>query len=74
MINLKVSDMTCGHCASTVEKAVKSVDPQARVTIDLAASIVSVEGASDESAISAAITKAGYGNEKVATSCCGSCH
>ena len=74
MINLKVSDMTCGHCASTVEKAVKSVDPQARVTIDLAASIVSVEGASDESAISAAISKAGYDNEKVATSCCGSCH
>ncbi|WP_144223816.1 heavy-metal-associated domain-containing protein [Mesorhizobium amorphae] len=45
MLNLKVPEMTCGHCASTVEKAVKGVDPKAKVTVDLGASTVSVEGA-----------------------------
>lgn len=74
MLNLKVPEMTCGHCASTVEKAVKGVDPKAKVTIDLGASTVSVEGARDEEAVSAAILQAGYANEKLGVTCCGSCH
>lgn len=37
MYSLSISDMTCSHCAGTVEKAVKSVDPNARVTVDLLA-------------------------------------
>ncbi len=74
MLNLKVPEMTCGHCASTVEKAVKGVDPKAKVTVDLGASTVSVEGAADEDAVAAAILQAGYANEKLAVSCCGSCH
>ena len=74
MLNLKVPEMTCGHCASTVEKAVKGVDPKAKVTVDLGASTVSVEGAADEDAGAAAILQAGYANEKLVVSCCGSCH
>lgn len=73
MLNLKVPEMTCGHCASTVEKAVKGVAPKAKVTVDLGASTVSVEGASDEEAVSAAILQAGYVNEKLVVTCCGSC-
>ncbi|MBN9072704.1 MAG: heavy-metal-associated domain-containing protein [Rhizobiales bacterium] len=66
MLKLKVPDMSCGHCASTIEKAVKSVDPSARVTVDLGSSTVAVETRADETAVSAVIKSAGYENEKVA--------
>ena len=36
MIELTVNDMTCGHCASRVTQAMKSVDEQAKVSIDTA--------------------------------------
>lgn len=35
MIELHVDGMTCGHCVSAVTRAVKSVDPQANVQVDL---------------------------------------
>jgi copper chaperone len=66
MLKLKVPEMSCGHCASTIEKAVKSVDPTAQVTIDLGSSTVAVEAGADENAIREAIRSAGYGNEKAA--------
>ena len=48
MLKLKVPDMSCGHCASTVEKAVRTVDPAAQVTVDLGSSTVAVESNADE--------------------------
>lgn len=60
MIELTINDMTCGHCASRVTQAVKSVDDQAKVTIDVAKKYVRIEGASDTDAIAAALTEAGY--------------
>ena len=33
---LNVQGMTCGHCERAVTNAVKSVDPQATVKVDLA--------------------------------------
>ena len=42
MIAFQVQDMTCGHCASTITKALKSVDPGAKVMIDLAKHLVMV--------------------------------
>ena len=35
MLKLSVPKMSCGHCASTIEKAVKSVDPGAKIAVDL---------------------------------------
>ncbi|RWG19719.1 MAG: copper chaperone [Mesorhizobium sp.] len=66
MLKLKVPDMSCGHCASTIEKAVKSVDPAARVTVDLRSSTVAVETKADETTICDVIKAAGYDNEKAA--------
>ncbi|MER9586896.1 heavy-metal-associated domain-containing protein [Mesorhizobium sp. M0276] len=66
MLKLKVQDMSCGHCASTIEKAVKTVDPIARVTVDLGSSTVTVETKADETAIRDVIRSAGYDNEKLA--------
>lgn len=61
-MKLNVPDMTCGHCASVIEKAVKSVDPAASVTVDLAAKLVTVKTDATPGAVSAAVDAAGYAN------------
>jgi len=60
MIEFTVSDMTCGHCASTITKAVKEVDAAARCEIDLATKKVRIESAEDAAEFQAAIDDAGY--------------
>lgn len=58
--------MTCGHCAQTVEKAVKSVDPAAEVKVDLTQKTVTVETTAQEERISDVVRSAGYENENLA--------
>lgn len=61
MIAFEVNDMSCGHCASTITKALKDVDKDARVQIDLAAHRVQVEPASaGAQELADAIREAGY--------------
>ena len=60
MIEFRVEAMSCGHCVSMVTKAVMSVDPAARVDVDLAAKAVRVETGKDREAIAAALVEAGY--------------
>jgi len=66
MLKLRVEDMTCGHCAAMVQKAVKRVDPAATVDVDLTSGIVSVASRADEARVSEAIRSAGYPNETIA--------
>lgn len=68
MITFQVDDMTCGHCASTITKAVKATDPDARIQIDLAAHRVQVEPVSaDADALATALTGAGYTPVRIET-------
>ena len=61
MITFQVDDMTCGHCASTITKAVKEADKSAKVQIDLATHRVHIEPSeSDAQHLSDAIREAGY--------------
>ncbi|NKL02932.1 heavy-metal-associated domain-containing protein [Rhizobium leguminosarum] len=60
MYEFEIQNMTCGHCASTVEKAIKTADPEASASIDLAARTAKVETRIDPAAIKTAIEKAGY--------------
>ena len=60
MIEFNIEAMTCGHCASLVTKAVKAVDPKAKVEIDVPAQKVRVESAEDREAITSALFEAGY--------------
>lgn len=60
MKELNVEGMSCNHCAGRVTQAVQSVDPDARVDIDLASATVRVESAAALEAVVAAITAAGY--------------
>lgn len=62
MPTLNVPTMKCEGCAATIESAVKAVDPQAKVTADLAAHTVTVESAADAAALSRAVREAGYEN------------
>ncbi|APO74500.1 heavy metal-associated domain-containing protein [Rhizobium etli 8C-3] len=60
MYEFEIQNMTCGHCASTVEKAIKTADPEASTVIDLASKTAKVATRLDPSAINAAIETAGY--------------
>lgn len=62
MLKLKVPDMTCGHCVGVIERAIKTIDPQAAVKADLATQTVSVETAAGAGSISKAVDAAGYPN------------
>lgn len=87
MIAFEVNDMTCGHCVSTITKALKGADKDAKVTIDLAKHLVMVEPTeADANELGEAIAEAGYTPVPVQTAtvdakpakaaggCCGSCH
>ncbi|MDR3534412.1 MAG: cation transporter [Rhodopila sp.] len=60
MLKLKVSGMTCGHCAAAVTKAVRKVASVADVAVDLERGEVSVQGNPDERAVREAIAQEGY--------------
>ena len=66
MHQFQVPSMDCGHCAQTVEKAVKSVDAGAKVSIDLAARAVKVESGATAEALLGAIRQAGYEGQTAA--------
>ncbi|AJZ56995.1 heavy-metal-associated domain protein [Paraburkholderia fungorum] len=59
-MELEVKDMTCGHCASVITRAVKDVDTQAKVEIDIAARSVRIESAREASEFISAIRNEGY--------------
>ena len=60
MLDFQVSGMTCGHCEKAVTRAVKSVDPAAKVTVERAAGRVSVESETDAQALKQVIEDEGY--------------
>lgn len=61
MIAFEVKDMTCGHCAATITKAIEATDKNARLSIDLARHLVMIESAqADASRLQEAIAEAGY--------------
>ena len=55
-----VEGMTCGHCERAVTKAVKAVDPNAQVKVDLGANRVEVESDQLRDVIAGAIRDEGY--------------
>ncbi|MFN9758985.1 MAG: heavy-metal-associated domain-containing protein [Pseudanabaena sp.] len=59
-LQLKVPDMTCGGCVSTITNVIKTVDANASIHGDPKTKIVLVETESPEVAIKSAITAAGY--------------
>lgn len=61
MITFEVKDMTCGHCVSTITKALRAVDKEATVQIDLPSHRVQIESPeADADELRDAIQEAGY--------------
>lgn len=68
MYQLKVDNMTCGHCVSRVTQAVKTVDAAAAVAIDLPTKLVRITSSHDVGKIINAINEAGYPAQSIANS------
>lgn len=61
MIAFEVADMTCGHCVSTLTRALAAADPQAQVRFDLQRHRVQIEPAqADAQVLCEAMAAAGY--------------
>ncbi|HSV50717.1 MAG TPA: heavy-metal-associated domain-containing protein [Burkholderiaceae bacterium] len=61
MIAFQVNDMTCGHCASLITRAVKGADRDAKVHVDIARHRVEIESnGANAQEMSDAIKEAGY--------------
>lgn len=61
MVTFEVQDMTCGHCVSSITKAVLAIDSSAKVSTDLETHRVQIEPSrSDAAQLSSAIRRAGY--------------
>jgi copper chaperone len=80
MLRYQVDDMSCGHCVQAITEAVKGVDANAEVKVDLAAKSVEVTTHAASEAVAGAIRDAGYTPAEAASSaaaatrsCCGHC-
>ena len=60
MTEFTVEKMKCGGCSANVERAVKALDPDARVEIDLAQKLVRVQSDLPASNLAKTISEAGY--------------
>jgi copper chaperone len=65
MIEIKVTDMTCGHCASTITKAVQALDAAAKIDISLPEHRVRVVSKASAEQLIHCIADAGYTPEAV---------
>lgn len=63
MVVLKVTGMGCGGCVSKITKAVQSLDQRARVEVDRATGIVSVDTNESAATLRDMVQKLGYGAE-----------
>jgi copper chaperone len=59
-ITLKVPSIACDGCANTITKAITNRQPAAKVSVDVATKIVTVETDSPQNEIEAAITASGH--------------
>ncbi len=60
MVTFQVNDMTCGHCASAISRAVALVDKDARLDIRIQQKLVRVSSNASMADLAEAIQDAGY--------------
>ncbi len=59
-VEIKVPSMVCQACANTVTKAIKSLDTEADVQINLETKTVNINGKPSETAVKEAIVSVGH--------------
>ncbi len=62
-MRFSVPEMSCGHCRSSIEEAVKAVDPKAKIGFDAEKRAVVIDSAVDQASLQSAISTAGYDSE-----------
>ncbi|MFN3843033.1 MAG: cation transporter [Rehaibacterium terrae] len=78
-MKFQVQGMTCNHCVKAIGGALAALDPNAVVTVDLAAGTVEATGGFDAAQAAAAIEAAGYSVDgradatDASPACCGHC-
>jgi copper chaperone len=60
MIKLNIPDMSCGHCAGVITSTLKGIDPDAQITIDVAAHSVELKTSQSLELVYQALAAAGY--------------
>jgi copper chaperone len=60
MQTFSVPDMTCGHCKASVEQALSALPGAGKITVDLAAKLVTTEGQTPSATILAALDDIGF--------------
>lgn len=60
MLEFDIRSMSCGHCVGAVTQAVRELDPEARVDVDLPTHKVRVQTDQPRDKVVAALTEAGY--------------
>ena len=66
MYQFSVPDMTCGHCASLITRAVKDADRGAQIDVSLREKRVSVKSSLAEAEIAQALKDAGFTPQQAA--------
>lgn len=61
----RVTGMSCGGCAGSVERAIKAVLPDAAVSVNLDGKAVTVTNADDDAKVRQAVEDAGFTFEGV---------
>ncbi|MFL9922004.1 heavy-metal-associated domain-containing protein [Paraburkholderia fungorum] len=59
-MEFEVKDMSCGGCANSITRAVTSVDPAARLDIDVTTKVVKIDSALPLDRLVAVIEEAGF--------------
>jgi copper chaperone len=81
MLTFRVDDMTCGHCVRAIKEAVRALDADALVDVDLPRGLVRIQTANlDAARARQALQEAGYSpvdagkpdaTAPAAAACCG---
>ncbi len=59
-LQLEIPSLSCGGCVRAVTQVVQTLDPQAKVKVDLVTKTMQVETALTASVLSKALAQAGY--------------
>lgn len=65
MLTFEVQDITCGHCASKIARAVTSLDAHAQVEVNIAQKLVRITSSAPDAEIASAIGGAWYTARRV---------
>lgn len=62
-MELKIPEMSCGHCKATIEKTILALDPGAALTFNMERRVLSVHTTAALEVLQGALHQAGYPTE-----------